>query len=119
MSTWRNRRIIELFGIDTPIIQAPMAGASTPELAIAVSEAGGLGSLPCALMSVDQAREAIGLDPLEDESRAQPQLLLPRYACARSGAQHALAQQARTALRRVRNRSGSYAAFSGPPPFRR
>ncbi|SAL23149.1 2-nitropropane dioxygenase, NPD [Caballeronia terrestris] len=61
MPTWRNPRIIELFGIDTPIIQAPMAGSSTPDLAIAVSEAGGLGSLPCALMSVDQAREAIGL----------------------------------------------------------
>jgi len=41
--------IVDLFGIELPIIQAPMAGASTPQMAIAVSEAGGLGSLPAAL----------------------------------------------------------------------
>ena len=34
--------------VDLPIIQAPMAGSSDAALAIAVSEAGGLGSLPCA-----------------------------------------------------------------------
>jgi nitronate monooxygenase len=61
MPTWRNRRIIDLLGIEVPIIQAPMAGSSTAELAIAVAEAGGLGSLPCALMSADAAREAIAL----------------------------------------------------------
>lgn len=37
--------LCELLGIEVPIIQAPMAGTSTPELAAAVSEAGGLGSL--------------------------------------------------------------------------
>jgi nitronate monooxygenase len=36
-------RICELFGIDHPIISAPMAGVATAELAAAVSEAGGLG----------------------------------------------------------------------------
>jgi nitronate monooxygenase len=41
-----DRRITDL--VELPIIQAPMAGASDAELAIAVSEAGGLGSLPCA-----------------------------------------------------------------------
>ncbi|HEX9448862.1 MAG TPA: nitronate monooxygenase, partial [Dongiaceae bacterium] len=56
---WPDQRILDLFGIDLPIIQAPMAGASTPEMAIAVSEAGGLGSLPCALMTPDQARQAL------------------------------------------------------------
>jgi nitronate monooxygenase len=59
MSAWPDRRILDLFGIDLPIVQAPMAGATTPEMVIAVSEAGGLGSLPCALMSPDQARAAI------------------------------------------------------------
>jgi nitronate monooxygenase len=59
MSDWRDRRILDLFGIDLPIIQAPMAGSSTPQLAIAVSEAGGLGSLACALLSPAQAREAL------------------------------------------------------------
>jgi nitronate monooxygenase len=60
MSSWPDRRILDLFGIELPIIQAPMAGATTPEMAIAVSEAGGLGSLPTALYSLDQARDAIG-----------------------------------------------------------
>ena len=52
---WPSRRALDLFGIDIPIIQAPMAGANGSALAIAVSEAGGLGSLPCAMLSVDQA----------------------------------------------------------------
>lgn len=41
----------ELFGIELPIIQAPMAGAQGSALAIAVSHAGGLGSLPCAMLT--------------------------------------------------------------------
>ena len=45
---WPDRRLLDLIGIDLPIIQAPMAGASGSAMAIAVSEAGGLGSLPCA-----------------------------------------------------------------------
>ncbi|RLA39742.1 MAG: 2-nitropropane dioxygenase [Gammaproteobacteria bacterium] len=40
-----------LFGIELPIIQAPMAGVQNSALAIAVSNAGGLGSLPCAILS--------------------------------------------------------------------
>jgi nitronate monooxygenase len=42
----------ELFGVELPIIQAPMAGYQGSELAIAVSNAGGLGSLPCAMLSL-------------------------------------------------------------------
>jgi nitronate monooxygenase len=57
--SWPDRRILDLFGIDLPIIQAPMAGATTPEMVIAVSEAGGLGSLPCAQYDLAQARAAI------------------------------------------------------------
>ena len=43
----------ELFGVELPVVQAPMAGFQTSELAIAVSNVGGLGSLPCALLSLD------------------------------------------------------------------
>ena len=46
----------ELLGIELPIIQAPMAGSQGSELAIAVSNAGGLGSLPCALLTLDALR---------------------------------------------------------------
>jgi nitronate monooxygenase len=45
-----------LFGIDLPVIQAPMAGSQGSALAIAVSNAGGLGSLPCAMLGADALR---------------------------------------------------------------
>ncbi len=61
MTHWPDRRLLDLFGIEIPIIQAPMAGPGTPELAIAVSDAGGLGSLPCAQLSLEQARAALAL----------------------------------------------------------
>ncbi|MDB5929929.1 MAG: 2-nitropropane dioxygenase [Polaromonas sp.] len=48
--------IQELFGIGLPIIQAPMAGVQTSALAIAVSNAGGLGSLPCAMLTPEVLR---------------------------------------------------------------
>ena len=53
---WPDRRLIDLLGIEHPIIQAPMAGPSTPELAAAVSNAGGLGSLAFAMSTPEQMR---------------------------------------------------------------
>lgn len=46
----------ERLGIERPIIQAPMAGVQGSALTIAVSSAGGLGSLPCAMLGVDALR---------------------------------------------------------------
>jgi nitronate monooxygenase len=43
-------------GTNLPIIQAPMAGVQDSKLTIAVSSAEGLGSLPCALLSIDELR---------------------------------------------------------------
>ena len=51
--------IADLFDIDLPVIQAPMAGSQGSALAIAVSEAGGLGSLPCAMLGPDQMRDEL------------------------------------------------------------
>jgi nitronate monooxygenase len=45
-----------VLGIELPIIQAPMAGSQGSALAIAVSNAGGLGSLPCAMLGPEQIR---------------------------------------------------------------
>jgi hypothetical protein len=59
MKMWPNNRILDLFRIDVPIIQAPMAGSVLSEMVVAVSEAGGLGSLPCALLSLDQMRNEL------------------------------------------------------------
>ena len=58
---WPNNAIQNLFGIDLPIIQAPMAGANGSALVIAVAEAGGLGSLPCAMLTPAQARSELQL----------------------------------------------------------
>ena len=44
-----------------PLIQAPMAGAHGPELAMAVCRAGGLGSLPTAMLTPDRLREQIAV----------------------------------------------------------
>lgn len=52
----QNINLLDLIGIDLPIIQAPMAGSSGVEMAFAVSEAGGLGSLPCALLDAGQLK---------------------------------------------------------------
>lgn len=46
----------QLLGIELPIIQAPMAGVQGSALAVAVSNAGGLGSLPCATLALDAMR---------------------------------------------------------------
>jgi nitronate monooxygenase len=51
--------LLALLGIQKPIIQAPMAGVSTPALAAAVSNAGGLGSLGVGAMNAEAARKVI------------------------------------------------------------
>jgi nitronate monooxygenase len=50
---------LALLGIEHPIIQAPMAGVSTPALAAAVSNSGGLGSLGLGASNVEQSRAMI------------------------------------------------------------
>jgi len=49
----------ESLGVELPVIQAPMAGAHLSALAIAVCEAGGLGSLPCAMLDAAGIRREI------------------------------------------------------------
>ena len=49
----------QLLGISLPIIQAPMAGVQDSALTVAVSNAGGLGSLPCAMLGLDAMREQL------------------------------------------------------------
>lgn len=61
MSAWPDRRLLELFKIELPILHAPMAGATGSGMAIAVAQAGGLASLPCALLTHDQIREEVAI----------------------------------------------------------
>ena len=57
---WPDQRLLELFKIELPIVQAPVAGAMDCELTIAAAQAGALGSLPCAMLNADQIREQMG-----------------------------------------------------------
>jgi len=52
-------RLQQLLGIELPIIQAPMAGVQGSDLAVAVSNAGGLGSLPCAMLTPQAIRSEL------------------------------------------------------------
>ena len=45
------KHLLELLQTELPLIQAPMAGVQGSALAIAVANAGALGSLPCALLA--------------------------------------------------------------------
>src|SRR6202795_3437087 len=56
---WPDRRILDLFKTEFPIVLAPMAGAMDTDLVIAAAQGGALGSLPCAMLSVEKAREQI------------------------------------------------------------
>ena len=98
MSQWPDTRILDLLGIELPIIQAPMAGATGSAMVIAACNAGALGSMPAAMLSTEQLREELATirqqsqrplnvnffchqPPAPDEQRAQQwkQLLEPYY----------------------------------------
>jgi nitronate monooxygenase len=59
MPMWPDRRLLDLFKIDHPILLAPMAGAMDAELAIAVAKAGGLGALPSGMLNAEQVRAQV------------------------------------------------------------
>ncbi len=98
MNQWPDTRILDLLGIELPIIQGPMAGAMNSSMVIATCNAGGLGSMPAAMLSTDQLREELKTirqhtrrpinvnffchqPPAPDEQRAQDwkNLLQPYY----------------------------------------
>jgi nitronate monooxygenase len=56
---WPDRKLIDLFKTEFPIVLAPMAGVMDADLVIAAAQGGALGSLPCAMISPEKAREQI------------------------------------------------------------
>lgn len=56
---WPDRRLLDLFKVDVPIVQAPMAGVQDVDIMIGAAEGGALGSLPCAMISAEKAREQV------------------------------------------------------------
>jgi nitronate monooxygenase len=58
---WPDRRLIDLFKTEFPIVLAPMAGVMDAELVIAAAQGGALGSLPCAMLSAEKARDQVNI----------------------------------------------------------
>ncbi len=84
-----SQHFLDRLGLQLPIIQAPMAGVSTPRLAAAVSNAGGLGSLGIGAGTVAQARQMIMDTRALTDKPFQYQCVLPcaggQGCAARSG----------------------------------
>ena len=59
MVGWPERRFLDLAGCEHPIVQAPMAAAGGVELCVSAINGGGLGSLPCGLLTPDQVRAQV------------------------------------------------------------
>jgi nitronate monooxygenase len=57
--SWPDTRLLELFGTELPIVQAPMANATAVDMAVAVADAGGLGSFPCAALADEKIGEGV------------------------------------------------------------
>ncbi|MDO9296702.1 nitronate monooxygenase family protein [Bradyrhizobium sp.] len=58
---WPDRRILDLFKTEFPIVQAPMAGVQDADIMIGAAEGGALPSLPCAMISSEKAREQVNI----------------------------------------------------------
>ena len=56
VTSTRTAALLDRLGIARPVLQAPMAGVQDHRLAVAVSEAGGLGALPAAMLTLDALR---------------------------------------------------------------
>ena len=76
-----------LLGIEFPIIQAPMAGVQGSALAVAVSNAGGLGSLPCAMLSIEAMRKELAAHPCANHEAFQREFLFPHAARGRTASE--------------------------------
>jgi nitronate monooxygenase len=58
---WPDRRLLDLFKTEFPIVLAPMAGIMDADLVIAAAQGGALGSLPCAMLSPEKTREQVNI----------------------------------------------------------
>src|SRR6516162_681346 len=75
-------KLLDLLRIDAPIVQAPMAGVSTPEMAAAVSNAGGLGSIGVGATDASGTRKMIAAVRARTERPFQVNVFCHRPAVA-------------------------------------
>ena len=69
--TWPDTRLLDLFGVELPIVQAPMANSTGVDMAVAVAEAGGSGRCPCAALTDDKIRDGVARS---GRARASPSI---------------------------------------------
>ena len=93
-------------GLALPIIQAPMAGVSTPALAAAVSNAGGLGSIGIGASTALQARQAI-----EETQALTPRAINVNVFCHAPARRDAAVESAW-----VKHLAPLFHEFGGTPP---
>lgn len=98
--------IVARLGMQVPVIQAPMAGVSTPALAAAVSNAGGLGSLGLAAMRPEHAAAAM----------AETSRLTGRSYCVNLFAHRPLVRNAAAETRWLAQLAPYFDRFGAPPP---
>jgi NAD(P)H-dependent flavin oxidoreductase YrpB (nitropropane dioxygenase family) len=96
---------LDMLGLSIPLIQAPMAGVSTPAMAAAVSNAGALGSIAVGAIDAPAARDMIAAV----RARTDRPFNVNLFAHAPSGAGGAMACHPRTAFRPVQ-RSAAHVA---------
>ena len=73
------QRLTSLLNIEAPLISAPMMGATTVDMVAAVSNAGGLGVMPCGVMNASEIEEAVrGIKRLTDKPFALNVRVPPR-----------------------------------------
>lgn len=108
--------VTKLLGIRHPVLQAPMAGAATPELAAAVSGAGGLGALGSAVLPVEELRREV--DAVRAATEAPFNLNFFSHRRSRPSAELAETARARVApLYAERGLGEPPAAGDDPTPF--
>jgi nitronate monooxygenase len=98
---WPHTQITKLLHLDFPIIQAPMAGCSTPELVTSICYAGGLGSLGAGYMSPKEIQDAIRLIRLKTKKRFMVNLY-----CFQSKENQEVTMKAQLALNPYRRKLG-------------
>ncbi len=98
--------LLARLGMDHPIIQAPMAGTSTPAMAAAVCNAGGLGSLGLASAGADGARKMI----------AETQALTNRAINVNLFCHQTFAPDPARDARWIETLRGEFAKFGAEPP---
>src|SRR5690242_14039597 len=93
-------RLLDLLKIDLPIVQAPMAGVSTPEMAAAVSGAGALGSIGVGATHAAGAKQMIAAFRARSHRSLNVNVFCHAPACADSSRERSWVERLRPSFER-------------------